>query len=73
MWKEGVIMQRFAMDKLLHWKDKDNRKPLVIMGARQVGKTWLMKSLVRLIIRKWHIFLFIIMIVWIRYSRWILM
>lgn len=37
-------MQRFAMDKLLHWKDKDNRKPLVIMGARQVGKTWLMKE-----------------------------
>lgn len=45
MWKEGVKMQRFAMDKLLHWKDKDNRKPLVIMGARQVGKTWLMKEL----------------------------
>ena len=44
MWKEGVKMQRFAMDKLLHWKDKDNRKPLVIMGARQVGKTWLMKE-----------------------------
>lgn len=37
-------MQRFAMDQLLRWKDKDNRKPLVIMGARQVGKTWLMKE-----------------------------
>ena len=45
MWKEGVSMQRFAMDQLLRWKDKDNRKPLVIMGARQVGKTWLMQDL----------------------------
>lgn len=37
-------MHRFAMDKLLKWKNKDNRKPLIIMGARQVGKTWLMKE-----------------------------
>lgn len=32
------------MDKLLEWKKKKNRKPLVIMGARQVGKTWLMRE-----------------------------
>ena len=37
-------MQRFAMDKLVEWKNNTNRKPLVIMGARQVGKTWLMKE-----------------------------
>ena len=37
-------MQRFAMDDLLKWKEKASRKPLVIMGARQVGKTWLMKE-----------------------------
>ena len=37
-------MQRFAMDNLLKWKEKVNRKLLVIMGARQVGKTWLMKE-----------------------------
>ena len=37
-------MQRFAMDNLLKWKEKASRKPLVIMGARQVGKTWLMKE-----------------------------
>ena len=37
-------MQRFAMDKLIEWKNNTNRKPLVIMGARQVGKTWLMKE-----------------------------
>lgn len=73
MWKEGVIMQRFAMDKLLHWKDKDNRKPLVIMGARQVGKTWLMKEFGKTYYKKVAYISFIIMIVWIRYSRWILM
>ena len=32
------------MTHLLEWKNKKNRKPLVIMGARQVGKTWLMKT-----------------------------
>lgn len=31
-------MQRFAMDKLVEWKNSTKRKPLVIMGARQVGK-----------------------------------
>ncbi len=36
-------MQRFLMDELIKWKDKDNRKPFVLKGARQVGKTWLMK------------------------------
>lgn len=37
-------MYRTAMDDLLQWKEKINRKPLIIMGARQVGKTWLMKE-----------------------------
>ena len=37
-------MLRFAMDDLLQWKEKKKRKPLIIMGARQVGKTWLMKE-----------------------------
>jgi hypothetical protein len=36
-------MKRFAMELLLKWKQKKNRKPLLIRGARQVGKTWLMK------------------------------
>ena len=31
-------MLRFAMQRLKEWKQKDNRKPLIIMGARQVGK-----------------------------------
>lgn len=37
-------MQRFLMDDLLKWKEKPNRKPLILKGARQVGKTWLMKE-----------------------------
>lgn len=37
-------MERFAMEKLLQWKEKKNRKPMILKGARQVGKTWLMKE-----------------------------
>lgn len=37
-------MYRMAMNALLQWKEKTNRKPLIIMGVRQVGKTWLMKE-----------------------------
>lgn len=32
------------MAHLLRWKDSENRKPLIIRGARQTGKTWLMKE-----------------------------
>lgn len=32
------------MQELTSWNDKPNRKPLIIRGARQVGKTWLMKE-----------------------------
>ncbi len=41
-------MERAAMAELLGWKNKRNRKPLIIEGARQVGKTWLMKEFGRL-------------------------
>ncbi len=37
-------MYRTAMEYLLAWKEKMRRKPLIIRGARQVGKTWLMKE-----------------------------
>ena len=36
--KDGNGMFRFAIEKLLMWKEKENRKPLIIMGARQMGK-----------------------------------
>ena len=41
-------MYRIAIEKLLKWKNKKNRKPLIIEGARQVGKTWLMQEFGRL-------------------------
>ncbi len=37
-------MYRFAMETLYQWKENKYRKPLIIEGARQVGKTWLMKE-----------------------------
>ncbi len=37
-------MYRIAIEKLLKWKASKRRKPLIIEGARQVGKTWLMKE-----------------------------
>ena len=37
-------MRRDAMQELYDWKEKSTRKPLIIRGARQVGKTWLMKE-----------------------------
>lgn len=53
-------MRRFAMDKLLDWKKKSNRKPLILMGARQVGKTWLMKEFGKTYMKKPPTFLFTI-------------
>lgn len=37
-------MERSLFVKLEQWKNKKKRKPLIIQGARQVGKTWLMKE-----------------------------
>lgn len=37
-------MKRKAMDKLIAWKNNKNRKPLLLYGARQVGKTYLVKE-----------------------------
>ena len=37
-------MLRFAINDLVEWKLSKKRQPLVIRGARQVGKTWLMKE-----------------------------
>ena len=41
-------MQRKALAQLLDWKKSPRRKPLILKGARQVGKTWLMKEFGRL-------------------------
>lgn len=37
-------MERLALKQLEQWKNRKNRKPMIIRGARQVGKTWLMKE-----------------------------
>ncbi|MGI5969664.1 MAG: ATP-binding protein [Lachnospiraceae bacterium] len=39
-----MSMYRVAIEKLYKWKESKRRKPLIIEGARQVGKTWLMKE-----------------------------
>ncbi len=39
-----MLLKRNAMQDLLNWKASEDRKPLVLRGARQVGKTWLMKE-----------------------------
>ena len=37
-------MKRNAIQELVAWKSSEDRKPMVLKGARQVGKTWLMKE-----------------------------
>lgn len=37
-------MKRNAIHDLIRWKSSEDRKPMVLKGARQVGKTWLMKE-----------------------------
>lgn len=37
-------MERYIIDKLRDWKVSKRRKPLVLRGARQVGKTWILKE-----------------------------
>ncbi len=41
-------MERKMMSSLVEWKDKVDRKPLMLLGARQVGKTWILKEFGRL-------------------------
>ena len=37
-------MQRILMDKLVEWKNNPKRKPLILQGVRQCGKTFLLKE-----------------------------
>lgn len=47
-------MERLAFKQLLKWKDKPGRKPLIIRGARQVGKTFLVKEFGKTSFRRYH-------------------
>lgn len=42
--KSTICMKRNVYESLLKWKHSSDRKPLILKGARQVGKTWLMKE-----------------------------
>ena len=37
-------MERLVLQKLIKWKDSKYRKPLIVKGVRQVGKTWILKE-----------------------------
>lgn len=37
-------MERLILNKLLEWKNSPYRKPLILKGVRQVGKTWILKE-----------------------------
>lgn len=51
---KGMVkhMERFLMNDLVEWKQKANRKPLILKGARQVGKTWIMREFGRRYFKK---------------------
>lgn len=41
-------MKRFIMNDLIKWKNSEDRKPLILRGARQVGKTYILKEFGRM-------------------------
>ena len=42
--QKNVDMKRNILSKLIEWKNKKNRKPLIVNGARQVGKTYILRE-----------------------------
>ena len=42
--RKYIVMERSIYQSLLQWKSKPNRKPLILLGARQVGKTYILKQ-----------------------------
>ena len=51
-------MERAALRQLVEWKEKSDRKPLIVQGARQVGKTWLMTEFGKRYFKKTASFVF---------------
>ena len=45
-------MERAVLKELIEWKERADRKPLILNGARQVGKTWLLHEFARLEYKK---------------------
>lgn len=48
-------MERIVFQKLVEWKNSAIRKPLILNGARQVGKTWLLEQLGERYFKRLHI------------------
>ena len=44
MQQKNQYMERFIMQDLIAWKNREDRKPLILLGARQVGKTYILKE-----------------------------
>lgn len=42
--ERSLMMERFILNKLVEWKNSPYRKPLILKGVRQVGKTWILKE-----------------------------
>ena len=41
---EVKLVERLLLEDLISWKSRKNQLPLILKGARQVGKTWLLKE-----------------------------
>ena len=39
-----INLKRFIIDELIKWKESKYRKPLILKGARQIGKTYILKQ-----------------------------
>lgn len=44
MCQRGIFMKRLVIDELVKWKESINRKPLILKGVRQCGKTYILKE-----------------------------
>lgn len=44
MQQKQEFMERFILQDLIAWKNRSDRKPLILLGARQVGKTYILKE-----------------------------
>lgn len=40
----NITMERLVLQQLKEWKERKDRKPLIVNGARQVGKTWALRE-----------------------------
>lgn len=51
-----IVMKRKFYEELLEWKDKVNPKPMLVIGARQVGKTYIINEFIKNEFEKYNSF-----------------